>query len=53
LSAASCFPTINRPEGGVSGNQPGRQKWSMPIRDWKPVLNQFMILYQDRLTEIF
>jgi transposase-like protein len=29
------------------------KKWTMPIRDWKPALNQFMILYQDRLTEIF
>jgi putative transposase len=29
------------------------KKWSMPIRDWKPVLNQFMILYQDRMSEIF
>jgi putative transposase len=29
------------------------KKWSMPIRDWKPALNQFMILYQDRMTEIF
>ena len=29
------------------------KKWSMPIRDWKPALNQFMILYEDRLTEIF
>jgi transposase-like protein len=29
------------------------KRWSMPIRDWKPALNQFMILYQDRLPEIF
>ena len=29
------------------------KKWTMPIRDWKPALNQFMILYQDRLTEVF
>jgi len=29
------------------------KKWSMPIRDWKPVLNQFMILYQDRFPGIF
>ena len=29
------------------------KKWTMPIRDWKPALNQFMIFYQDRLTEIF
>ncbi len=29
------------------------KKWSMPINNWKPALNQFMILYEDRLTEIF
>jgi putative transposase len=29
------------------------KKWMMPIRDWKPELNQFMILYQDRLPDIF
>ena len=29
------------------------KKWTMPIRDWKPALNQFMILYQDRLPDIF
>jgi putative transposase len=29
------------------------KKWTMPIHDWKPALNQFMIFYQDRLTEIF
>lgn len=27
--------------------------WSMPIRDWKPALDQFMILYEDRSPEIF
>jgi transposase-like protein len=29
------------------------KKWSRPIRDWKPALNQFIILYQDRLSDIF
>jgi putative transposase len=29
------------------------KKWSMPIRDWKPALNQFMMLYEDRFPEIF
>jgi hypothetical protein len=23
------------------------KKWSMPLRDWKPAINQFMIMYQD------
>ena len=25
------------------------KKWSMPLRDWKPAINQFMIMYQDRI----
>jgi transposase-like protein len=25
------------------------KKWSMPLRDWKPAINQFMIMYQDRM----
>jgi transposase-like protein len=29
------------------------KKWTMPIRDWKPALNQFMILYEDRLAQMF
>jgi putative transposase len=29
------------------------KKWSMPIRDWKPALNQFMILCGDRFPKSF
>nr|WP_271253292.1 transposase [Pseudanabaena sp. Chao 1811] len=25
------------------------KKWTMPIRDWKPPLNRFAILFEDRL----
>ncbi|MFN4855975.1 MAG: transposase, partial [Pseudanabaena sp.] len=25
------------------------KKWTMPIRDWKPALNRFAILFEDRL----
>ena len=25
------------------------KKWTMPIRDWKAALNQFIILYEDRV----
>ena len=25
------------------------QKWTMPIRDWKPAMNRFLIEYEDRL----
>ena len=27
------------------------KKWTMPIRDWKPALNHFMIEFEDRLQE--
>jgi putative transposase len=29
------------------------KKWSMPIQNWKPALNQFMMFYEDRLPDIF
>ena len=25
------------------------KKWSLPLRDWKPAINQFMIMFQDRM----
>jgi len=28
------------------------KRWSMPIRNWKPALNQFLMLYEDRLPDI-
>jgi transposase-like protein len=27
------------------------KKCSMPLRDWKPAINQFMIMYQDRMPD--
>jgi transposase-like protein len=27
------------------------KKWYMPLRDWKPAINQFMIMYQDRIPD--
>ncbi len=29
------------------------KRWSMPIHNWKPAFNQFMMLYEDRLPKIF
>ena len=29
--------------------QEASKKWTMPIRDWKPALNRFMIVFEDRL----
>jgi len=26
------------------------KKWSMPLRDWKPAINQFMIMFPDRMS---
>lgn len=28
------------------------KKWTMPIRDWKPALNHFAILYEDRMPDL-
>ena len=27
------------------------RKWTMPIRNWKPALNRFMIMFEDRLAD--
>lgn len=27
------------------------KKWTMPIRDWKPALNQFVMIYGDRVPQ--
>ncbi|MFT5578314.1 MAG: putative transposase, partial [Paraglaciecola psychrophila] len=26
------------------------KKWTMPIRDWKPALNRFMIEFEEQLA---
>ena len=31
--------------------QNASKKWTMPIRNWKPALNRFMIEFEDRLTD--
>jgi len=31
--------------------QAASKKWTMPIRNWKPALNRFMIEFEDRLTD--
>jgi len=33
------------------GMQNVAKKWSMPIRDWKAALNQFVILFGDRVPD--
>jgi len=27
------------------------KKWNMPTRNWKPAVNRFMILFEDRIAE--
>jgi putative transposase len=27
------------------------KKWTMPLRDWKPALNRFSILFEDRMPQ--
>lgn len=31
--------------------QQASKKWTMPIRNWKPALNRFMIEFEERLTD--
>ena len=31
--------------------QQASKKWTMPIRNWKPALNRFMIDFGDRLAD--
>lgn len=31
--------------------QAASRKWTMPLRNWKPALNHFMIEFGDRLDE--
>lgn len=28
------------------------KKWTMPIRHWKPALNHFAIIYEERMPEL-
>ncbi len=32
--------------------QKASEKWTMPIRNWKPAMNRFLIEYEDRFSEI-
>jgi len=31
--------------------QKASKKWTMPIRNWNPALNRFMIEFEDRLAD--
>lgn len=32
--------------------QKASEKWTMPLRNWKPAMNRFLIEYEDRFSEI-
>jgi len=32
--------------------QEASKKWTMPIRNWKPALNRFMIEFEDHLISL-
>jgi len=31
--------------------QEASKKWTMPIQNWKPAMNRFMIEFEDRLAD--
>jgi len=46
------FPTDNSATKIVYlAIQEASKKWTMPIRNWKPALNRFMIEFKDRLID--
>ena len=36
-------------KSNLSGLENAAKKWSMPLRDWKSAINQFLIMCQDRM----
>ncbi len=46
------FPTDDSAKKVVYlATQQASKKWTMPIRNWKPALNRFMIEFEERLTD--
>jgi transposase-like protein len=46
------FPTDNSAKKVIYlATQQASKKWTMPIRNWKPALNRFMIEFEDRLSD--
>ena len=39
-------------EADLHGDHEASKKWTMPIRHWKPALNHFAIMYEDRMPEL-
>lgn len=50
LKKRKLFPTDDSAKKVIYlAIQDASKKWTMPIRDWKPALNHFMIEFEDRL----
>jgi putative transposase len=47
------FLAIKRPKAVYLTIEQAVKKLTMPIQNWKPALNQFMIPYEERLVQMF
>lgn len=52
IKKRKLFPTDDSAKKVVYlASQQAAKKWTMPIRNWKPALNRFMIEFEERLTD--
>jgi len=52
IKKRKLFPTDDSARKVIYlATQQASKKWTMPIRNWKPALNRFMIEFEERLTD--
>ena len=52
IKKRKLFPTDDSAKKVIyMASQQASKKWTMPIRNWKPALNRFMIEFEERLTD--
>ncbi|VAW67038.1 hypothetical protein MNBD_GAMMA09-2697 [hydrothermal vent metagenome] len=52
MTNRKLFPTDDSPRKVIYlETQQALKKWAMPIRNWKPALNRFMIELEERLAD--
>ena len=52
IKKRKLFPTDDSAKKVIYlATQKAAKKWTMPIRNWKPALNRFMIEFEERLTD--
>jgi putative transposase len=52
IKKRKLFPTDESAKKVIYlASQQASKKWTMPIRNWKPALNRFMIEFEERLTD--